>query len=78
MIALQMRNKQEQKEMHYRQMRNAESKRRWWFCWCGISKSKKKWAICRRGTLKAKSDGGFEDTEQAREKRNGLSASAER
>ena len=45
---------------------------------CGTSKDKRKWTICRCGMLKVKGDGDFEDAEQAREKRNGLSASAER
>ena len=43
----------------------------------GTSKRKKKWAICKCGTLKIKCDERFADTEQAKVKGNGLSASAE-
>ena len=69
MVVLHVRNKQEQKEMHYRQTRNIENKMRWLFCRNEISKSKKKWAICKRGTLKIKCDERFANAEQARAKK---------
>ena len=61
MKGLQMQNKQEQKEIRYRQAQNAKNKMRWQFCRCGMSK--RKCIICRRGMLKAKYDGGFADAE---------------
>ena len=63
MVVLQMRNKQEQKEICYLQARNTKNKIQWWFCMCGISKSKKKCTIGRRGTSKIKYDDGFADAE---------------